>query len=45
VTRVLIADDDQLMRAGLIELLGADPTSRSSARPPPDAKPSSRRAS
>jgi DNA-binding NarL/FixJ family response regulator len=25
VTRVLIADDDQLMRAGLIELLGADP--------------------
>jgi DNA-binding NarL/FixJ family response regulator len=25
VTRVLIADDDDLMRAGLIELLGADP--------------------
>jgi DNA-binding NarL/FixJ family response regulator len=25
VTRVLIADDDALMRAGLIELLGADP--------------------
>jgi DNA-binding NarL/FixJ family response regulator len=25
VTRVLIADDDQLMRAGLVELLGADP--------------------
>jgi len=26
VTRVLIADDDDLMRAGLIELLAADPT-------------------
>ncbi len=26
MTRVLIADDDDLMRAGLIELLGADPT-------------------
>jgi DNA-binding NarL/FixJ family response regulator len=26
VTRVLIADDDHLMRAGLVELLGADPT-------------------
>jgi DNA-binding NarL/FixJ family response regulator len=25
VTRVLIADDDALMRAGLVELLGADP--------------------
>jgi len=25
VTRVLIADDDDLMRAGLVELLGADP--------------------
>ena len=25
MTRVLIADDDQLMRAGLVELLGADP--------------------
>jgi DNA-binding NarL/FixJ family response regulator len=25
VTRVLIADDDELMRAGLVELLGADP--------------------
>jgi DNA-binding NarL/FixJ family response regulator len=25
VTRVLIVDDDQLMRAGLVELLGADP--------------------
>ena len=26
MTRVLIADDDHLMRAGLVELLGADPT-------------------
>jgi RNA polymerase sigma factor (sigma-70 family) len=26
VTRVLIADDDDLMRAGLVELLSADPT-------------------
>jgi DNA-binding NarL/FixJ family response regulator len=26
VTRVLIVDDDHLMRAGLVELLGADPT-------------------
>jgi DNA-binding NarL/FixJ family response regulator len=26
VTRVLIADDDDLMRAGLVELLAADPT-------------------
>jgi DNA-binding NarL/FixJ family response regulator len=26
VTRVLIADDDDLMRAGLVELLTADPT-------------------
>ena len=26
MTRVLIADDDDLMRAGLVELLGADPT-------------------
>ena len=25
MTRVLIADDDDLMRAGLVELLGADP--------------------
>jgi YesN/AraC family two-component response regulator len=25
VTRVLIADDDALMRAGLVELLAADP--------------------
>jgi DNA-binding NarL/FixJ family response regulator len=25
VTRLLIADDDDLMRAGLIELLTADP--------------------
>jgi DNA-binding NarL/FixJ family response regulator len=28
VTRVLIADDDHLMRAGLVELLGADPEIR-----------------
>ncbi len=26
MTRVLIADDDHLMRAGLVELLTADPT-------------------
>jgi DNA-binding NarL/FixJ family response regulator len=26
VTRVLIVDDDHLMRAGLVELLGGDPT-------------------
>jgi DNA-binding NarL/FixJ family response regulator len=26
VTRVLVVDDDHLMRAGLVELLGADPT-------------------
>ena len=32
MTRVLIADDDDLMRAGLVELLTADPRSRSSAR-------------
>jgi hypothetical protein len=43
VTRVLIADDDDLMRAGLVELLTADPRSRSPARQRPDARPSSRR--
>jgi DNA-binding NarL/FixJ family response regulator len=45
VTRVLIADDDDLMRAGLVELLAAALRSRSSARQRPDAKPSSKPAS
>jgi len=41
VTRVLIADDDDLMRAGLVELLSGDARSRSSVRHRPDAKRSS----
>jgi DNA-binding NarL/FixJ family response regulator len=38
VTRVLIADDDHLMRAGLIELLSADPSIEIIVKLRPDAK-------
>jgi hypothetical protein len=40
---LLVADDD-LLRAGLVELLAADPRSRSSARRPLAARPWSRHA-
>ena len=44
MTRVLIADDDDLMRAGLVELLTADPEIDIVGEPRPGGRRSNKRA-